>query len=109
MIKPVTKYRIAIFFLTFLSYATYTLTRLPASTTKATMMGGSSNSTDPDIPKIPAECAKDEENSSGGGYEPFKAEDNGSTLLGADDTAFLTAYAVGLFIRSISRFFVRFD
>lgn len=69
-----------VFFLTFLSYAIYSGTRQPFGITKSSLH--------PDSEKHP-----DEE-----GYAPFNDEDWGSTYLGACDTVFLSAYAIGLFV-----------
>jgi OPA family glycerol-3-phosphate transporter-like MFS transporter 1/2 len=69
-----------VFLLTFVSYAVYTGTRSAFGITKAALH--------PD----------NEKNPSATGYAPFNDKEWGSTMLGACDTTFLTAYAIGLFI-----------
>lgn len=69
-----------IFVLTFISYAIYSGTRQPFGITKAAL--NPDHDKDPDQP----------------GYAPFNSDEWGSTYLGACDTTFLSAYAVGLFI-----------
>lgn len=67
------------FVLTFISYAIYSGTRQPFGITKAALH--------PDGDADP-----------GMGWKPFNDKTWGSTYLGACDTTFLSAYAVGLFI-----------
>jgi len=71
-------YQAAIFFLTFLSYASYTLLRQCVPIVKSTLH--------PDPEKDPDEP----------GWAPFNGS-NGGLYLGALDTTFLTAYAISLF------------
>lgn len=73
MSTAINQLKVSVFVLTFISYATYTGTRLSYSTTKSVL------------------------NNTGTGYAPFNSP-NGSTLLGILDTVFLSCYAAGLFI-----------
>ena len=73
-------YQALAFALTFLSYALYHAGRQPYSTTKSALQPPG-NSTE----------------SGSAGYAPFNS-DGGGVYLGALDTTFLVAYAVGLFI-----------
>jgi OPA family glycerol-3-phosphate transporter-like MFS transporter 1/2 len=69
-----------IFVLTFLAYAIYSAARQPFGITKSAL--------NPDQTKDPGAT----------GFAPFNDSEWGSTYLGACDTVFLSAYAIGLFI-----------
>ena len=72
-------YQSLAFFLTFLSYAAYHAGRQPYSTTKSALQPPNNSTW------------------TTSGYAPFNT-DEGSYYLGALDTTFLVAYAIGLFI-----------
>lgn len=78
--RKINHLKLRIFALTFVSYAIYSGTRQPFGITKPAL--------DPDKTKDPTVT----------GYSPFNDQEWGSTYLGACDTVFLSAYAVGLFI-----------
>ncbi len=72
-----------VFLLSFVSYAVRSGTRSAFGITTAALHPD--NEKDPSAP----------------GYAPFNDEEWGSTVLGACDTTFLTAYAIGLFMGSV--------
>ena len=76
-------YQIAAFGLTFLSYMMYHAGRQPYSTTKSAL--------------APYTNSTSASNSADGGFAPFNGAD-GVGYLGALDTVFLVAYAIGMFV-----------
>ncbi|XP_022790388.1 glucose-6-phosphate exchanger SLC37A2-like [Stylophora pistillata] len=74
-------YRTWVLILTFLAYASYHLSRKPVSVVKGKLTVHN--------------CTTDK---SCRGWAPFDSTDDGEELLGALDVAFLSSYAIGMFI-----------
>lgn len=84
--KKIFRYKSCILILTFFIYCTYHLSRKPISVVKSVLNQNCTNMTDPDHTNNTHWCD----------WKPFDGE-NSQTLLGGVDSAFLFAYAFGMF------------
>lgn len=101
----ISKYKALAFALTFLSYMTYTATRLPYSITKSSLdphvddddNDNSNTNMTAIAPRVIQLSSQLKDTTDEGGWSPFNDKDNGLLYLGILDTCFLASYAIFLF------------